>query len=109
MCAIEKPSTVGLLPALDDMHGIADARVGLDTGVPEIVERTENVVVVARRKRELQERRIGDLAGGAPPEETALEQVLLAAPSGRRDLRRGPDGTLVLEQALQHADGGVER
>ena len=65
--------------------------------------------MVAGRERELQERRIRDLAGRAPSEETALEQVLLASPSGRRDLRRGPDGTLVLEQPLQHADRGVER
>ncbi len=92
----------------DDMQGIADARVGLETGGPEVVERTENVVVVAGRERELQERRIRDLAGRAPPEETALEQVLLASPSGRRNLRRRPNGSLVLEQSLQHADRGVE-
>ena len=58
MRAIEKPSTVGLLPALDDMQGIPDARVGLGTGVPEVVERTEDVVVIAGRERELQERGI---------------------------------------------------
>src|SRR2546429_7176080 len=107
--AIEKPSTVGLPLALDKVHGIADARVGPDTGVPEVVERTENVVMVAGRESELQERRCRDLAGGSPPEEATLEQILLAAPPGRRDLRRGPAGTLVLEQPLQHADRGVER
>lgn len=80
MRAIEEPSTIGLLPALDDMQGIADARIGLDTGVSEVVERTEDVVVVAGRKREFQERRIRDLAGRAPSEETALEQVRLASP-----------------------------
>ena len=32
---IEKPSTIGLRPALDDVHGIPDAHVGLNTGVPE--------------------------------------------------------------------------
>jgi hypothetical protein len=63
--AIEEPSTVGLLPALDDMQGLADARVGLETCVPEVVECTENVVVVTGRERELQERRIRDLAGRA--------------------------------------------
>src|SRR5262249_60274401 len=78
-------------------------------GVHEVVERTEDVVVVAGRVRELQEHRIRDFAGRAPSEETALEQVLLGSPSGPRDLRRGPDGTLVLEQPLQHADRGVER
>src|SRR5262249_21706406 len=76
---------------------------------PEVVERTQDVVVVARREREGQERRIRDLAGRSASKERAGQQVLLASPSGRRDLRRGPDGTLVLEQSLQHADGGVER
>jgi hypothetical protein len=52
--AIEEPSTVGLPPAFDKMHGIADARVRLDIGVPEVVKRTENVVMVAGRERELQ-------------------------------------------------------
>ena len=55
---------VGLLPALDDMQGLADARVGLETCVPGS-ECTENVVVVTGRERELQERRIRDLAGRA--------------------------------------------
>jgi hypothetical protein len=67
--AIEEPSTVGLLPAVHDMQGLADACVGLETCVPEIVECTENVVVVTGRERELQERRIRDLAGRAPSEE----------------------------------------
>ena len=88
--AIEEPSTVGLPPSFDDLAGIPDARVGLNTGVPEVVERTEDVVVIAGRERELQERRIRDLAGRAPSKESAFEQVLLAAPSGRGDLRRGP-------------------
>ena len=30
---IEQPSTIGLRPALDDVHGIPDAHVGLNTGV----------------------------------------------------------------------------
>jgi hypothetical protein len=107
--AIEEPSTVGLPPAFDQMHGIADARVGLDIGLPEVVERTENVVMVARRKRELQECWVGDLAGAAPPEEATLKEILLAAPLGGRDFRRGPDGTFVFEQSFQHTDGGMER
>jgi hypothetical protein len=46
--------------------------------------------VVPGREREQQERRTRDLAGRAPPEERALEQVLLASPSGPRDLRTDP-------------------
>src|ERR1700744_6395238 len=93
------------------MHGVAEASVGrlACMGVPEVVECAQNVVMVAWREGELQELRIRNLAGGAPPEEATLEQVFLAAPSGRRDLGRGPDGTLVREETLQHADRGVER
>ena len=57
-CSIEEPSTVGLPPALDEMHGSADVRVRLEIGVRKVVERTENVVMVALPERELQELRI---------------------------------------------------
>src|SRR6202042_2719003 len=42
--AIEKPSTVGLPPALDDTNGIADAGIGRPARVPQVVERAQNVV-----------------------------------------------------------------
>ena len=83
--------------------------VGLGTGGPEVVERAQDVVLVAGREGERQKRWVRDLAGRAPPEETALEQILLAAFSCLRDLRRRPDGPLVLEQPLEHADCGVVR
>lgn len=60
---IEDPSTVGLAAALDEMEGIADASFGLKTSDPEVVESTEDVVMVAGRKRELEEGRICDLSG----------------------------------------------
>ena len=82
---IEEPSAVGLAAALDEVQGIHGARVGLDTGVPEVVERTEDVVVVAGREGELEERRTCDLAGREPSEKSALEQILLAAPAGGRE------------------------
>src|SRR5690242_16051205 len=65
--------------------------------------------MVAGRKRQFQERRIRDLSGRTPPEEATLKHVLLAAPSGGRDLRHGPDRTLVFEQPLQHTDRCVKR
>jgi len=40
------------------MHGSADVRVRLEIGVRKVVERTENVVMVALPERELQELRI---------------------------------------------------
>jgi hypothetical protein len=94
---VEEPSTIGLPPARDEMHGIPDPHVRRNTRFCEVIERTEDLVVVAGWERELQERRIRDLAGREPSEERSLELVLLASPSRCRDLRRGPDRTLVLE------------
>src|ERR1700759_1481426 len=95
------------------MDRIADPRVPSDVGagisIPQVVQSAENIVVIAGGKRELQECGIDDFARRAPAEETTLEQILLAAPSGRRDLRRRPNGSLILEQPLQHANRGVER
>ena len=89
---IEDPSTIGLPLALDEVQGIAEASFGVMTGGPEVVERTEDVVVVTRRERELQERRIRDLSGREPSEQRALQQVLLAAPAGGGD--GGDPGTI---------------
>jgi hypothetical protein len=51
---VEEPSGVGLTLALDEVHGICNAWIGRKTGVPEVVERTENVVVVAGGECEVQ-------------------------------------------------------
>ena len=51
--SIEEPAAIGLPPALDELQGVVHAWVGLDAGGPEVVERAEDVVVVARREREL--------------------------------------------------------
>ena len=69
---IEEPSTIGLPPALDDAHGISQTYVGLNTGVPEVVERSEDVVVVAGRERKRQECLIRDLTGREPSEESRV-------------------------------------
>jgi hypothetical protein len=46
---LKEPSTIGLPPALDDVHGIPDAHVGLNTGVPEVVERSSQSTVFMAR------------------------------------------------------------
>jgi hypothetical protein len=76
---IEEPSTGGLPSTLDEVQSIPDAHVWMNTVVPRVVERTEDVIVVTGRERELQERRVRDLAGREPSEESALEQVPLAS------------------------------
>src|SRR5262245_35146961 len=94
------------------MDGIAHSRVRTAvefSGASEVIERAENVIVVARRERKLQEIRIRDFTRGSPPKKSALEQILLAAPSRRPNLRPGSNRTIVLEQSLQRANRRVER
>lgn len=74
-----------------------------------MIEPAEHVVVVAARKRQLDERRIRDVPRRAAPEHAALEQVVLAAAARLCDPGRRIDSALVLEQALEHADRRVER
>src|SRR5262249_49392079 len=49
------------------------------------------------------------LARRPPPEEPALEEVLLPVDAGRGDLRAAPACPFVREQGLEHADRRVER
>ena len=77
--AIEQPSAISLLLTLEDADGLAHSGIGLRTGIPEIIERAKNVIVVSRWKREFQETRIGDLTGGKPSEETSIQQVGFSA------------------------------
>ena len=52
---IEEPSAVALPSAFDDLYSLRDTTVGLNTSVPEVVERPKNVVAVAGRIGKLQE------------------------------------------------------
>ena len=65
MRVVEEPAAVGLPLGHDEVHGICDAFVGWKTGVSEVVEGAENVVVVTGRESEFQECRIGHVAGRA--------------------------------------------
>ena len=95
MRAIEQPSPVRLLPILHDSHRVAHARIGLHTGVSEVVERAQNVVVIAGRIGKYQECGICSLAGGAPPVQTL-------APRAFRD----DEVQMLAEAAAQVAKAG---
>src|ERR1041384_3787920 len=58
--SVEQPAAIGPSFALDEKHGVAHALVGQRARVPEVVERAQHVVVVARREGEVQK-----LGGGA--------------------------------------------
>ncbi len=60
---IEEPAAIGLLAALQEMQCIGEARIGLEIiwilpaglngGGSEVIQRAENVVVIAGREREV--------------------------------------------------------
>ena len=81
-----RPSGCRLRP--HDLDGLGHPRVRVGARRPEVVERAQHVVVPVVRERELEVRRIDDLAGALAAEQAALEQVLLAAAPRLADRRR---------------------
>jgi len=59
---IKKPAAVGLALGLDHLNSLPHARAGARVGAPEIIERAEDVVVVARGESEFEELGVYDLA-----------------------------------------------
>jgi len=94
--AIKDPSTVRLAPVANSLQSVIHTRV-VTARISEVVERAENVVMVARRKRELEKLGIRDFASREPAIQTAFEKVLLASFSSGGDLRRGPCRTFELK------------
>ena len=84
MSHVEQPAPTGLAALVHERDGLVDARIRLHAGRTQIVERPEHVVVPERRKRELRPRRLDDVAGGQPPDQTTREQILLRATPRRR-------------------------
>ena len=81
--AVEQPSSVRLPLRPHDLHRLRHPGIGLGARPSEVVERAQHVVVPVVRERELEVRRLHDLARALAAEEVALEQVLLtAAPRG---------------------------
>ena len=115
MLGLERPPAVGIALGRDQLDRLGHPLVGRDAGAAQVLQPPQHVVVPPRREGETGERCAGfaasgnDLTGRSPAEETALEEVLLPAETGLGDLRRTSACSFVLEQGLQHADGGVER
>src|SRR6478735_7017367 len=108
MGVLEQPGAVGLSLVPDQLNGLGDPLVRGLAGTTEVVEGAKYVVVPARRPGELEPVLGGHLAGALAPEQVPLQQVLLAATPGSRH-GDGAAGQLVLEQALEYAERGVER
>jgi len=117
MTEVEGPASV-LVSALK--HGfdrLADAAVGFDSCISQIVESAQHVVVPKGREREPEPAFVDDFAGSKRAEHAAFEQIVFGPLPGLGDgLRDGLHNghgfvlcSLVFEQSFKHADGGMER
>ena len=109
MSNVEQPAPVGLAPIAHGRKRLLDLALRPHPGRAQIVERTEHVVVPERRKRELRPRRIDDLSGRQPSEQTTLEEILLPARPRACHRWRAAERLLEREQSFEDADRRVER
>ena len=71
MKEVERPAPV-LVAALDhDFNGLTNAAVGFDSGIPQIVESAQDIVVPKRREGEAEPA----FAGGAPETSRSLSMM----------------------------------
>src|SRR5205814_4705558 len=79
--ALEEPHAVVLPLRPDDVDGLGQPGIGA-SGLPEVVEGPQHVVLPVVREGELEVPRVDDLAVRLAAEEVAFEEVLLARLSG---------------------------
>src|SRR5580692_8211373 len=78
---VKEPSAVGLPRPLQDADGLAKAGIRPPAGGSEVVERTQNVIVIAGWECELEEFRTDDLTIRTAPEQGTLKKIILRPPS----------------------------
>ena len=84
MDALQQPPAVGLPLGPHDLHGLRHPGIRVRARPAEVIERAQHVVAPVIGEREVEIRRIGDLAGALAAEQAALEQILLPAAAGPR-------------------------
>src|SRR4029453_2297963 len=75
----------------------------------EVVEGTQQVVVPAGRKREVQPGWVDDFARALPAEQPWFEEVLLTPAPSRDGFNRATGCALVRQQSFEDVDRGRER
>jgi hypothetical protein len=103
----QRPSSTPLRD--HQVDGLVGALIRFGSGVPQVVQRSQHVVPPACGEREQGPVLVDDLTGGEPAHQPAIEEVLLSAPAGCGDLRRGAVSPLVLEEPFDDIDRRVER
>lgn len=83
MDAIEQPPIIRLSLRSYDLHTLLQSRIWLIIRSTEVIESPKYVVAPVVGEREVEIRRIGDLAGALSPKQRTLQQVLIGMRSGR--------------------------
>jgi len=109
MKEVERPAPILVATLNHGFDGVADAAVGFDSCIPQIIESAQDVVVPKRRERETEPAFVDDSAGSKRAEHAAFEQIVLGPLAGLSDGRRFAPCSFVFEQSFEHADGGMER
>lgn len=110
MSILEKPASVLLALLEDHFDRVLEAVIVVRVARPEVVQRAQDVVVPARRKRESRQRRIHDFTRPVRTVEPVAKEEL-PGPGLCRQHFRCPRSVRagVLAETLQHVDGRVER
>src|SRR3954454_460704 len=101
---VEQPAPVGLAFGPHDLDRLGHTRIRFGPSAAEVVEGAQHVVAPVVREGEVEVLRIDDIAGALPAEQTALEEVLLAAPACLVHGWRAAGGSLELQQSVEHVD-----
>ena len=91
MKKIERPAPVLVAALNHGFDGVADAAVGFDSCIPQIIECAQDVVLPKCRERKAEPAFVDDLAGSKRVKQSALEQIVFGSLARLRDRRRfGP-------------------
>ncbi len=105
---VERPAAVLVAALDDDFDGFADAAVGFDSCVAQVIEAAQDVVVPKGGEGEAQPAIVDDFAGAKRAEHAALEQIVFGTLAGFGDGCRFAAGAFEFEEPFQHANSGVE-
>ena len=79
--------------------GVANAAVGFDSCISQIIQSAQHIVVPKRRKREAEPAFVDYFVSSKRAEHAALEQIVFSLPAGLREGRRFASSSFIYEQS----------
>src|SRR5262249_43423459 len=106
---VEGPTPILVAALKHGFNGFINAPVGFDSGIPQIIESAQDVVMPKRREREAEPAFVNNLTSSKRAVHAAREQIVFGRLAGLGDGCRFAPCSFVFEQSFEHANGGVER